>query len=219
MTEVRSSLLDACKELKDACKELKKNIEEKKEEERKKRGRKEEKDEKEEKEKFRKLNENIKKFSDDLKKFYKNLIKEVNQDIMEKGMLNIDLEVYIQPEGICECIACAVGYVGKLKRSQLRKFFNEIKTLEYDLKKYDLKKEKENIKKIQIGILALIPKLAYSKGRELIDEDFYDFMKTILMKVKEDMNKEDTQKVFEVFVKILESIVAYHIFHFPNKEA
>jgi hypothetical protein len=39
------------------------------------------------------------------------------------------------------------------------------------------------------------------------------------MKVKEDMNKEDPQKVFEVFVKILESIVAYHIFHFPNKEA
>jgi CRISPR-associated protein Csm2 len=208
MTEVRNSLLDACKE-------LKKNIEEKKEEERKKRGRKEEKNEKE---KFRKLNENIKKFSDDLKKFYKNLIKEVNQDIMEKGMLNIDLEVYIQPEGICECIACAVGYVGKLKRSQLRKFFNEIKTLEYDLKKYDLKKE-EDIKKIQMRILALIPKLAYAKGRELIDEDFYDFMKTILMKVKEDINKEDVQKVFEVFVKILESIVAYHIFHFPNKEA
>jgi CRISPR/Cas system CSM-associated protein Csm2 small subunit len=44
-------------------------------------------------------------------------------------------------------------------------------------------------------------------------------MKTILSKVKEDMNEKNAQEVFEVFVKILESIVAYHIFHFPNKEA
>jgi CRISPR-associated protein Csm2 len=210
MTEVKSSLLNACKELK----ETNRIIEEKKREERKKEKEKIEKDEKKEKEKFDELYKKVKKLHEEIRKFYKNLIKEVNQDIMEKGMLNIDLEVYIQPEGICECIACAVGYVGKLKRSQLRKFFNEIKVLEYDLKK-----EEEDIKKIKIEILALIPKLAYAKGRELIDEDFYDFMKTILMKVKEDMNKEDPQKAFEVFVKILESIVAYHIFHFPNKEA
>jgi CRISPR-associated protein Csm2 len=210
MTEVKSSLLNACKELK----ETNRIIEEKKREERKKEKEKIEKDKKKEKEKFDELYKKVKKLHEEIRKFYKNLIKEVNQDIMEKGMLNIDLEVYIQPEGICECIACAVGYVGKLKRSQLRKFFNEIKVLEYDLKK-----EEEDIKKIKIEILALIPKLAYAKGRELIDEDFYDFMKTILMKVKEDMNKEDPQKAFEVFVKILESIVAYHIFHFPNKEA
>jgi CRISPR-associated protein Csm2 len=208
MTEVKNSLLDACKKLK--------IIEEKKMEERKKRerkDRKEEKNEKEEKEKFNELNREAKELYEKIRKFYKNLIKEVNQDIMEKGILNIDLEVYIQPEGICECIACAVGYVGKLKRSQLRKFFNEIKVLEYNLK------SGEDVKKIQTKILTLIPKLAYAKGRELIDEDFYDFMKTILMKVKEDMNKEDAQEVFKDFVKILESIVAYHIFHFPNKEA
>jgi CRISPR-associated protein, Csm2 family len=204
MIEIKNSLLNACKELK----EINRIIEEKKRKE------KIEKDKKKEKEEFDELYKKVKELHKEIRKFYKNLIKEVNQDVMEKGMLNIDLEVYIQPEGICECIACAVGYVGKLKRSQLRKFFNEIKVLEYDLKK-----EEEDIKKIKIEILALIPKLAYAKGRELIDEDFYDFMKTILMKVKEDMNKEDPQKVFEVFVKILESIVAYHIFHFPNKEA
>ncbi|WP_299239948.1 type III-A CRISPR-associated protein Csm2 [Sulfurihydrogenibium sp.] len=141
---------------------------------------------------------------------YENLIKKVNQDI-KNGILNIDLEAYLQPEGVCEVIAYAVGCRGKLKRSQLRKFFNEIKTIEYDLK------SGEDVKKIQIRILALIPKLAYSKGRELIDEEFYEFMKAILMKVKEDMNKENPQEVFEVFVKILESIVAYHTYHFPKE--
>lgn len=141
---------------------------------------------------------------------YKKLIEKVNQDI-KKGVLNIDLEAYLQPEGVCEGIAYAVGCMNKLKRSQLRKFFNEIKTLEYDLK------TEENIKKIKIRILSLIPKLAYSKGRDLIDENFYEFMKTILSKVKEDMNEENAQEVFEVFVKILESIVAYHTYHFPKE--
>jgi CRISPR-associated protein Csm2 len=141
---------------------------------------------------------------------YKKLIEKVNQDI-KKGVLNIDLEAYLQPEGVCEGIAYAVGCMNKLKRSQLRKFFNEIKTLEYDLK------TEEDIKKIKIRILALIPKLAYSKGRDLIDENFYEFMKTILSKVKEDMNEKNAQEVFEVFVKILESIVAYHTYHFPKE--
>ena len=141
---------------------------------------------------------------------YDKLISEVIKDI-EKGILNLDLEEYIKPGGICEGIAGAVGYIGKLKRSQLRKFFNEIKTIEYDLK------SGEDVKKIKIRILALIPKLAYSKGRDLIDENFYKFMKTILSKVKEDMNEKNAQEVFEVFVKILESIVAYHTFHFPKE--
>jgi CRISPR-associated protein Csm2 len=141
---------------------------------------------------------------------YNKLISEVIKDI-EKGILNLDLEEYIKPGGICEGIAGAVGYIGKLKRSQLRKFFNEIKTIEYDLK------SGEDVKKIKIRILALIPKLAYSKGRDLIDENFYKFMKAILSKVKEDMNEENAKEVFEVFVKILESIVAYHTFHFPKE--
>jgi len=144
-----------------------------------------------------------------IEKHYKELIVKVNQDI-KKGVLNIDLEAYLQPEGVCEGIAYAVGCINKLKRSQLRKFFNEIKTIEYDLK------SEEDIKKIKIRILALFSKLAYSKGRGLMDEDFYKFMKTILSKIKEDMNEKNAQEVFEVFVKILESIVAYHTFHFQE---
>ena len=194
MTEVKSGL--------NVSNELKKIIEIVERNKKGKGNKKQEKDRKEEidkKEEKREINNN-----------YDRLISEVIKDI-KKGVLNIDLEAYLQPEGVCEGIAGAVGYIGKLKRSQLRKFFNEIKTLEYDLK------SEEDIKKIKIRILALIPKLAYSKGRDLIDENFYEFMKTILSKVKEDMNEKNAQEVFEVFVKILESIVAYHTYHFPKE--
>jgi len=194
MTEVKSGL--------NVSNELKKIIEIVERNKKGKGNKKQEKDRKEEidkKEEKREINNN-----------YDRLISEVIKDI-KKGVLNIDLEAYLQPGGVCEGIAGAVGYIGKLKRSQLRKFFNEIKTLEYDLK------TEEDIKKIKIRILALIPKLAYSKGRDLIDENFYEFMKTILSKVKEDMNEKNAQEVFEVFVKILESIVAYHTYHFPKE--
>ncbi len=193
MTEVKSGL-NVSNELKKIIEIVERNKKEK-ENKKQEKDRKEKIDKKEEK---REINEN-----------YDRLISEVINDI-KKGILNLDLEEYIKPGGVCEGIAGAVGYKGKLKRSQLRKFFNEIKTIEYDLK------SEEDIKKIKIRILALIPKLAYSKGRNLIDENFYEFMKTILSKVKEDMNEKNAQEVFEVFVKILESIVAYHTFHFQE---
>lgn len=194
MTEVKSGL--------NVSNELKKIIEIVERNKKGKGNKKQEKDRKEEidkEEEKREINEK-----------YDRLISEVIKDI-KKGVLNIDLEAYLQPGGVCEGIAGAVGYIGKLKRSQLRKFFNEIKTIEYDLK------SEEDIKKIKIRILALISKLAYSEGRDLIDENFYEFMKTILSKVKEDMNEKNAQEVFEVFVKILESIVAYHTYHFPKE--
>jgi CRISPR-associated protein Csm2 len=194
MTEVRS-VLDVSNELKEIIEIVERN----------KKGKGNKKQEKDRKEEIDKKEERI-----ELNNNYDKLISEVIKDI-EKGILNLDLEEYIKPGGICEGIAGAVGYIGKLKRSQLRKFFNEIKTIEYDLK------SGEDVKKIKIRILALIPKLAYSKGRDLIDENFYKFMKAILSKVKEDMNEENAKEVFEVFVKILESIVAYHTYHFPKE--
>jgi len=193
MTEVKSGL--------NVSNELKKIIEIVERNKKGKGNKKQEKDRKEEidkEEEKREINEK-----------YDRLISEVIKDI-KKGILNLDLEEYIKPGGVCEGIAGAVGYIGKLKRSQLRKFFNEIKTIEYDLK------TEEDIKKIKIRILTLFSKLAYSKGRGLMDENFYEFMKTILSKVKEDMNEKNAQEVFEVFVKILESIVAYHTFHFQE---
>jgi len=155
----------------------------------------------------------IKKNQNDIKQAYGKLIDLCIKDINNTPMLSLDLEEYIKPEGICEGIAIGIGFLDALKKTQLRKFFDQIKNLEHRLK------SDEDLNKIKIGVLALIPKLAYSKGRKLIDDEFYNFMKALLLRLKNDMNeKDDKEDVFEKFVNILESVLAYYTYHFPKEE-
>jgi len=153
----------------------------------------------------------------DAKKFieplYQQLIKLAIEQIKKTNLKELDLEEYIKPEGICEGIAIGIGFLDALKKTQLRKFFDQIKDLEHRLK------SNEDLNKIKIEVLALIPKLAYSKGRKLIDDEFYNFMKALLLRLKNDMNeKDDKEDVFEKFVNILESVLAYYTYHFPKEE-
>jgi len=143
---------------------------------------------------------------------YQQLIDLCIKDINNTPMLSLDVEEYIKPEGICEGIAIGIGFLDALKKTQLRKFFDQIKNLEHRLK------SNEDLNKIKIGVLALIPKLAYSKGRKLIDDEFYNFMKALLLRLKNDMNENAKEDVFEKFVNILESVLAYYTYHFPKEE-
>lgn len=145
-----------------------------------------------------------------IKQAYGKLIYLCIKDINNTPMLSLDLEEYIKPEGICEGIAIGIGFLDALKKTQLRKFFDQIKDLEHRLK------SNEDLNKIKIEVLALIPKLAYSKGRKLIDDEFYNFMKALLLRLKNDMNEKDAKDVFEKFVNILESVLAYYTYHFPS---
>jgi len=146
----------------------------------------------------------------DIKQAYGKLINLCIKDINNTPMLSLDIEEYIKPEGICEGIAIGIGFLDALKKTQLRKFFDQIKDLEHSLK------SNEDLNKIKIGVLALIPKLAYSKGRDLIDDKFYNFMKELLLRLKNDMNEKDAKDVFEKFVNILESVLAYYTYHFSQ---
>jgi len=152
----------------------------------------------------------IKKNQNDIKQAYGKLINLCIKDINNTPMLSLDIEEYIKPEGICEGIAIGIGFLDALKKTQLRKFFDQIKDLEHSLK------SNEDLNKIKIGVLALIPKLAYSKGRDLIDDKFYNFMKALLLRLKNDMNEKDAKDVFEKFVNILESVLAYYTYHFSQ---
>jgi len=144
---------------------------------------------------------------------YSKLSEIVCDDVNSKSILEIDLEQYIKPQGYCEVLAYAIGLLDNLKKSQLRKFFNEIKSLEYDIKGTgDIK----DINKIKIKIISLIPKLAYSKGRGLIDEHFFEFMRTLLTSLRNDINEQNAQEIFGIFVSILEAILAYHTFYFKE---
>ena len=161
----------------------------------------------------------IKKNQNDIKQAYGKLINLCIKDMNNTPMLSLDIEEYIKPEGICEGIAIGIGFLDALKKTQLRKFFDQIKDLEHRLKSKKSNEDlsNEDLNKIKIEVLALIPKLAYSKGRDLIDDEFYNFMKALLLRLKNDMNeKDDKEDVFEKFVNILESVLAYYTYHFPS---
>jgi CRISPR-associated protein Csm2 len=158
----------------------------------------------------RERREFIRNNQNNIKQAYGKLIDLCIKDINNTPMLSLDLEEYIKPEGICEGIAIGIGFLDALKKTQLRKFFDQIKDLEHRLK------SNEDLNKIKIEVLALIPKLAYSKGRDLIDDKFYNFMKELLLRLKNDMNEKDAKDVFKKFVNILESVLAYYTYHFSQ---
>ncbi|SNZ09081.1 CRISPR-associated protein Csm2 [Persephonella hydrogeniphila] len=80
----------------------------------------------------------------------------------------------------------------EFKTTQLRKIFTEIKEITQ-------KQDKERL-------FLLYPKLAYSKGRKLIPDNFYKLLVTCLDKLKTSSNSQD----FESFEKFIETIVAYN---------
>jgi|GEM_PF-718165 len=166
---------------------------------------------------YRERKDFIDKNKNDIKQAYGKLIDLCIKDINNTPMLSLDIEEYIKPEGICEGIAIGIGFLDALKKTQLRKFFDQIKDLEHRLKSKKSNEDlsNEDLNKIKIEVLALIPKLAYSKGRDLIDDEFYNFMKALLLRLKNDMN-ENAKDVFEKFVNILESVLAYYTYHFPS---
>lgn len=80
----------------------------------------------------------------------------------------------------------------EFKTTQLRKIFTEIKEITQQ-------KNKERL-------FLLYPKLAYSKGRKLIPDNFYKLLVACLDKLKVSNNSED----FDRFEKFIETIVAYN---------
>ncbi len=91
-----------------------------------------------------------------------------------------------------------------IKTSQLRKFFAEIKDIDIYLK--DKKKWDE---KAKMQFYLLMPKLAYAKGRKVIDNKFFELMKISMEKVGSG-KEEDILDDFKRFVQFLESIVAFY---------
>ena len=115
--------------------------------------------------------------------------------IKDTELKEIDLEMFLEPNGFCEAIAAGIDF----KPTQLRKLFHELRKLQY-----------QRDQSIRLNLLKLIPYLAYAKGRELIDDEFYSFSKELILKVE---NQED----FKIFVDIFEAIVAYHRYYNPKE--
>lgn len=88
-----------------------------------------------------------------------------------------------------------------LNSTQLRKFFDEVKSIEYRLQ------EGDNMESIEADLWKLVPSIKYAAGRNTVPKSFADFITTAVTAVSESSNKKQT---FLNFERIFESIVAYH---------
>ena len=95
-----------------------------------------------------------------------------------------------------------------MKTTQLRKFFDSIRTIKVKLKEggWDAAEPK---------FYLLKPKIAHARGRNLIPEEFYEFLKVCMRKVDigDDSEKKEN---FEKMVEFLEAVVAYHRYYNPR---
>lgn len=109
----------------------------------------------------------------------------------------------------------AVKEIGKepLTTSQLRRFFGELKRIDTDFESN------------KVDLPMLKPMLAYAVGRDKKNgktktriDDFYDEMSRGLEAIRETKDGPE-EKDFKHFVRLVESIVAYHKFYEVNKDA
>ena len=109
---------------------------------------------------------------------------------------------YAVPDGFADKVA---RNEKKMKTTQLRKFFSKIKNLERELKGRGNREVLDDGFKSRMYLL--LPELAYSKGRQLINEDFFDLI-TIIVK-----DKLKTVGDFKNFANFMTAIVAYKKAH------
>lgn len=139
-------------------------------------------------------------------------INEIVGKIKQFEMLkDMEPKVFADEEGYADVISRRLAQERsirpKLKTSQLRKFFGAIR---------DIEREKE-WNKMETQFYLLKPKLANSRGRELIPEEFYQVMKVCMSKVDQG-SEEDKVENFNCMVDFLEAIVAYYKYYNPKSQ-
>ena len=133
-------------------------------------------------------------------------INEIVGNIKQLEMLKeLKPKVFADEEGYADIISRRLAKGRKLKTSQLRKFFGAIR---------DIEREKE-WDKMETQFYLLKPKLANSRGRELIPEEFYQVMKVCMSKVDKG-TEDDKIENFNSMVDFLEAIVAYYKYYNPR---
>jgi CRISPR-associated protein Csm2 len=109
-------------------------------------------------------------------------------------MSELKPEDFAEEDGLADKFARNVK--DKLKATQLRRFFHEIKNLKLQFKTTAFNRTK---------IALLMPMLAYAKGRKVIPDAFYDLMKECF-----GSRLCQTSDDFDRAVDFLEAILAYH---------
>lgn len=98
---------------------------------------------------------------------------------------------------------------GRNKPTQIRKFYDEVLRFESMLKGMTQEKQKDEFNNILPYLKMLNAKAAYSMGRDLVSQEFKDFISTSLNQIKD---KDD----FEVFRGLFESFIGFYKFEEEN---
>lgn len=134
-------------------------------------------------------------------------VSRVLKEIRSKEMLReLDVKEFADENGYADTLAKKFGR--ELKTTQLRKFFGAIKRIEGDLKE-------KRWDEIKADFFLLKPKLANAKGRGLIPEEFYEFMKICMSKVDVGSDNEKKEN-FQRMIEFIEAVVAYHKYYNPR---
>lgn len=121
-------------------------------------------------------------------------------------------EEYAVPTGYADKIAEEITNAKEeIKVTQLRKLFTKIKNIQNKIK------TNNDLNKYKNEIVLISPELAYARGRKLITEDFYNLIKSCLLKGNQ--IKFSSKAEFDNFVKFLEAILAYHKKHSLKKSS
>ncbi len=83
------------------------------------------------------------------------------------------------------------------KPSQIRKFYDEL------LRIKSLRNNFENFKNFKAYIAMIKPKVAYSLGRKLVSENFYQF-------ISEGIKRSEDYESFDIFLNVFEATIAYY---------
>lgn len=135
--------------------------------------------------------------------------KEVKNEIEKlTAMRELKQELFCEEGGYADALVLEWGK-DKLKPTQLRKVFSEIKSIERDVEKSVKSNEDWNEDFDRSKVIQLMPLLAYATGRNLMPKDFYDIMRTCLS-----ASKMKTKLDFKRLAEFVEAILAYHKFRY-----
>jgi len=133
------------------------------------------------------------------------LLEQFQKQIQEAGQLHkLPIECLVLPDGILDKLARR--FAQKLNATQLRRVFHDLKRLELRARHC---KDKESFDEIRVQIALVLPELAYACGREVIPDEFYKLMRTLLNPPEKRFQEhEDVKRLLQV----LTALLAYHKF-------
>jgi len=116
---------------------------------------------------------------------------------------DVNLRELVKPQGYADKLASFLTRSARgIKTSQLRKFFNEIKSATQ-------KAKSGNLEEATVTLWRIYPIIAYSEARGLMPQEFGDIMRLVLEKVESCPDREKLKLSFERLDDFITALYAY----------